>query len=642
MSAAYGIASFVDGMIKGQDIRNSREDRKLDRARQKRMDDLIFTQDARAAEEHDARMGVFNRQASDWQRARDQQNAWEEANAAAVAAANEAMAAGSAQSQSGADAPGLGLPVPPPPGNVASPMGLPLRAPATNNFAKTAERLGGIVPPQGLGVVAQPEQTPPVAPAKTPVQGQQDAGRARRLSIEGFGDVLIHPNGRLYDIASGKEILDPLAIGIVKEAMQPPAPTKPDPLGLMPNYQHSWGGSLGADAAEAGRRALAGIGAAEGAVADIARRGLQGAANAVNQVVNPVAGYVSGGAAPELGMFTGNGWESKSPADIRADKSKKNMEMGLAKLSGMWKARTGGNPAAATPSAPAANVAPAAAPETKALAETATQAMAATATPAMQAATVAAQADPKSPVAKGMGVKPGQKVTETQRKRAAGAFMDYYREYGAPIVMEEMLKRGDFAGAQAFQEFLDRGETKAAMENWAKAAFAANIGDMDTFASEIMTAYNRLDYFPDGTTIVEKESGFTRGRDGEITGARITFKDEKTGNTFEQVFSDPSDLVRMGITMLAPEEAFKHYAEQVAATEQAGAKAAEEALGVEKSLNTRIDAAAKVIMEASKGLDGVPTKSYAEARAEAEQAIKGLGALPMGAEGVPPPIMRRP
>lgn len=641
MSAAYGIASFVDGLVKGRDVKHAWEDRKLDRARQKRMDDLIFTQDARAAEEHDARMGVFNRQASDWQRQRDQQAAWEEANAAAVAATNEAMAAGAAQSQSGSA----------PQAEVAPQLVLPLAPPAPNNFAATAERLGGIAPQQGLGAVARPGPTVAAAGGQTPGPGFESVGRqavapqqapapAPRVTFEQWRAM-----DRGQRMAAGlpvSEIGGQLHFNRfgVGAGWNEPVYGDPvvDPLGIMPNYDHNWGQSLAGDAAEAGRRGLAGIGAAE----DIARRGLQGAANAVNQVVNPVAGYVSGGAAPELGMFTGNGWESKSPADIRADKSKKNMEMGLAKLSGMWKARTGGNPAAATPSAPAANVAPAAAPETKALAETATQAMAATATPAMQAATVAAQADPKSPVAKGMGVKPGQKVTETQRKRAAGAFMDYYREYGAPIVMEEMLKRGDFAGAQAFQEFLDRGETKAAMENWAKAAFAANIGDMDTFASEIMTAYNRLDYFPDGTTIVEKDSGFTRGRDGEITGARITFRDEKTGNTFEQVFSDPADLVRLGITMLAPEEAFKHYAEQVAATKQAGAKAAEEALGVEKSLNTRIDAAAKVIMEASKGLDGVPTKSYAEARAEAEQAIKGLGALPMGAEGVPPPIMRRP
>lgn len=217
--------------------------------------------------------------------------------------------------------------------------------------------------------------------------------------------------------------------------------------------------------------------------------------------------------------------------------------------------------------------------------------------------------------------------------------MDHYREVGAPIVMEDMLRRGDIKGAQAFQEYLDQSETKAGMESWAKAAFAANMGDMDTFASEIIQAYNRLDYFPDGTTIVEGQSGFTYGRDGEISGAKLTFKDEKTGNTFEQVFSDPSDLVKLGITMLAPEEAFKHYAAQVEKAKEPN-KAAEKR---QSEIDKRLDSATKVILENSKGIDGIPTKSYADARKEAEASITGLGSVTAGATPVgSPPVMYRP
>lgn len=641
MSAIYGIAGFVDGLVRGREVKNSWQDRKDQKERQKKLDELLFTQDARAAEAHNASMAAEGRTAQEWQRAWDYQTATDAANAEAVAAAEAAMAQDAA----------LGA------GPVASapPQSPPIAFPQPNRTAEAFDRLGGIPVPQPLGAVASSPQASTgagggasaTASLTNPQTVPQDPTRARRLFVEGFGEVLIHQNGRIYDVRSGREVSDPLALGIVQEAMRAGsqadvAPGKIDPLGLMPNPNHNWGESLVPDVAEAGRRGLAGLGAAEGAVANIAK----GAANAVNSVVNPVAQYATGGAVPELGAFTGNGWETKAPSEIRAAEEKATAERGLQDLSASWKrATTPRDPAVggASIEAPLKSNVPASAPvATKQLAATATDAMAATATPAMQATAQTA------PGPASLGVKPGDKLTETQRAKAAKGFMDHYREVGAPIVIKDMLKRGDMQGAMAFQEFLDRDATKAGMENWARAAFAAQVGDMDTFADEILTAYNRLDYFPDGTTIVKGESGFTYDKKGNISGAKITFKDEATGNTFDQVFSDPNDLVRLGITMLAPEAAFEHYSTQLQSQAQIAATAGQKSEQKAADTQKQILAAAKVIMETSVGLDGKPTKTYEQAIAEAQAAIGGLGALPsavmppVDGSGGPPPVAYRP
>lgn len=627
MSATYGIAGFVDGFVRGREVKNSWEDRKLDRERQKRLDDLTFTRDKRDAEEHGARMGALRRQEADWNRENSQRQSWEDANKAAVEAANAAMNAdqgGQPPSTSTSSSSGTPGPNADAAAQIGQNLGLPMQSLA-GSMATAIDANGGIAPTQSLGAVARPESGPSVQEPASPRVSFEQWQAMSRGERQKAGLPVSEIGGQLHFNRFG-----------VGAGWNEPVYGDPviDPLGVMPNYDHQWGKSLVPDVAEAGRRGLAGLGAVEGGIADIARRGVQQAANTVNGAINPVAQYVTGGAVPEVPVFTGNGWDAKPPSQIAAEQSKETLGAGLNDLSQTWKSATGGPKA---PGAPlASNAKPGASASETALAETATDAMAGTATPAMQAATAAAQSDPKNTA---KGVRPSAKATEDQRGRAAKSFMDYYREVGAPIVMEDMLKRGDLKGAQAFQEYLDQSETKAGMESWAKAAFAANMGDMDTFASEIIKAYNRLDYFPDGTTIVESQSGFTYGRDGEISGAKLTFKDEKTGNTFEQVFSDPSDLVKLGITMLAPEEAFKHYSAQVAKAAEPNKTAQDR----QDNFDKRVDSAAKTIMEGSKGLDGIPTKSYADARKEAEAAISGLGTVALGAGPAgAPPVMYRP
>lgn len=272
-------------------------------------------------------------------------------------------------------------------------------------------------------------------------------------------------------------------------------------------------------------------------------------------------------------------------------------------------------------------------PIVRGLADTAAEAMAATTSPAMEATAAAAS--------KGLPDTAGKKApTEATRNKYAGDFMDHYREVGAPMVYEALISKGEFAKADAFRQFLDSDATKAGMENWARAAFAASVGDMDTFADEIMEAYDRLDYFPDGTTIVREESGFTKDKAGNITGAKLTFKDEKTGNTFDQVFTDPNDLVRMGITLLAPEQAFEYYFEQQQAAAETARGVQKDQSEADKDQQKRVDDVAKMIFENSKDISGIPQISYGEAVKQAQEQISGADAASPAAAGVP--VARRP
>ncbi|WP_417261689.1 hypothetical protein [Celeribacter sp.] len=260
-----------------------------------------------------------------------------------------------------------------------------------------------------------------------------------------------------------------------------------------------------------------------------------------------------------------------------------------------------------------------------ALTATAKDAMAEVSTPALQAASVDFTSN--------LGATKGPVTTQAQREKAATSFLDRYMEKGVPIVMEEMLRQGRIEDAMAFESFLQQGEVKKGMQNWANGIFAASIGDFDTFADEMTEAYNRLDYFGDGISIDRENSGFKKDRDGNITGASIVYKDEETGNTFEQTFNSPEDMIRMGVTLLSPEEAFKYYIErQKQATELAGtltAKADKE----QAELQKRIDDLAQALIKREPAL-GEAAMAPEDAYRRAEQIITG------GSSGVP--MLTRP
>lgn len=242
-------------------------------------------------------------------------------------------------------------------------------------------------------------------------------------------------------------------------------------------------------------------------------------------------------------------------------------------------------------------------------------------------------------------------ITQGQMDRAQKSFMDRYREVGAPIVVEELLRQGKLTEAAAFQEWMDTSAAQAGMKNWANATAAIAMGDFERFAEQLTEAYNRLDYMPDGMSVVKEQSGFTRDEKGNITGARVTYRDNETGATNEQVFDDPMDLVYLGLNFMDPINAFNlRYQEMQAANEAA--------LGASKSAAETAaeiaDERLKRITDAEKALASQDANWGAKPEAERNAAIlayianqdalvSGEAAAPKEEEEAPTvPVLRRP
>lgn len=236
---------------------------------------------------------------------------------------------------------------------------------------------------------------------------------------------------------------------------------------------------------------------------------------------------------------------------------------------------------------------------------------------------------------------PNAKMTPAQVDRAVKAGSAFYREQKAQEVVRVLMRQGHLDQAIKFQEWIDTKETQAGMESWLRATVAASVGDFDGFGDAIVDAYNRMDYFGDNLTIDRAKSGFEKDDAGNIIGAKISFRDETTGATFEKAFDDPNDLIRMGITMLAPERAFEWHLSQLQQAQELGAKRQATAEGAAKDAQKRIEQTIKDISEADPNFAQLP---LAEQVKIARQRIAEIDAAASGAPGAAPeaPVLHRP
>lgn len=614
MSGTYGIAGFVEGFMGGVDKRHEWKDRKRNQDRQDRLD-------AMDKETHDRRLKIMDQQIAAAEKARADQQFYEDTYKGAVDATNASMAEGGAPAAGEAVAPGA-------PGTTS---GLPMPS--------------GILPmgiPQGQD---RPKTAPPLMPSAAELREQaaqsgQTPGVVNAPVVGPAGGPVPGAAGAPVATAAPSDLPPGYPAGTVRRADG--TIVVPGPRGIIADELAAAGRETGAryippdrqvpSSAEAERAAAQESAAAKKAADDLELENLR----RMRDEDGPIPLAWRKEADDAIGKMTRDrtaanpnpALDAVPMAPTRENAAALKGDPSIA-LSDAWQNAT--KPPRIDPmkgKAPAS-----ASPTVRGLADTAAEAMAATTTPAMEATSAAA--------ARGLPETAGKKPpSEATRNKYAGDFMDHYRKVGAPMVYEALISKGEFAKAEAFREFLDKDATKAGMDNWARAAFAASVGDMDTFADEIMEAYDRLDYFPDGTTIVREESGFTRDKDGNITGAKLTFKDEKTGNTFDQVFTDPNDLVRMGITLLAPEQAFEFYFEQQQAAAETARGLQKEQSEADKAQQKRVDDVAKLIFENSKDISGVPQISYGDALRQAQEQLSGPGPASPTAAGVP--VARRP
>lgn len=152
---------------------------------------------------------------------------------------------------------------------------------------------------------------------------------------------------------------------------------------------------------------------------------------------------------------------------------------------------------------------------------------------------------------------PGAKPSAKQMKRASDSAIDRYYKVNAPAIIKHYLSKGEIEKATAFEAFIDRRETKTGLKSWAAAMHAAAVNDDEGFVENMIKTYNATGYYDDGYTVVADQSGLTRDGQGNAVGAKITFKNEESGEVFTQDFNTTEDLYSTGINLLSPEQIFE-------------------------------------------------------------------------------------
>lgn len=570
----HPLAAFVAGVQGGIEFRNTLKDRKLDRERQQKLDAITFAREARDQGEYDWQMG-------ERRRARGLEDAAMADAKAAVDATQASLDAEAAGSGAATVSTAGGAVVPAVP-NLVLPMGLP-GAPVD----PAAERGNQIMLDSNLGGSGG-------APAPTVARTDVAAGPTQAAAARIARPAQFEPGPKVRPEVSPQT----WAYGMRRGLGLEPVPSDPALLERVidrSQYISPPPGS-GGPAPQP-----------------------QPAANAAQPADNPSRlsdpkqlmrlAIISD---PTMPMEMRSQAAAQEGVPVPADDSAKPLTAsGIAK--GLPRPQPGPTRTAA------------------AAMDGAQAGTAAVQTAAPPAAQDAAQAGAAAATG-GKGFTPGQPISDGQRKRGTTAFMERYMEVGAPMVVESMLKRGDLKGAMEFMKFIDTAQTRKAMQTWANAAFAASVGDMDGFVDGVVDLYNDAEYFPDGTSIIKDRSKVVKDREtGAPVGALITFRDDKSGNTWEQIITD-DDLMALGISAFAPENAFEYWrAKQTEAADRTRGLAT----GALEANKAVADLAVEIMKNAP--LDAPIT--WEQAQMQAAQAL-GLGSVAGGNQ--PPPVAYRP
>jgi hypothetical protein len=178
-----------------------------------------------------------------------------------------------------------------------------------------------------------------------------------------------------------------------------------------------------------------------------------------------------------------------------------------------------------------------------------------------------------APQPQGTGTRQGdqQRVAE----QASSDWVDEHMRVGIPHMAEQLMRRGKIEEAQALTDWAREETTRQGMQDYAKAAFGASVGDFDMFGQSVMDLYNNEDYYKDGLTMDRENSGFSYDENGQVDGAQVTFNDEN-GDSFVRTYESMTDLVNEALLMLNPEAAFQTQIDRQEGATQALVGAAED------------------------------------------------------------------
>ena len=158
-------------------------------------------------------------------------------------------------------------------------------------------------------------------------------------------------------------------------------------------------------------------------------------------------------------------------------------------------------------------------------------------------------------------------------EKSAPSVDDFYVKNVVPKIAETYLKQGNMEQAEKWNSWAQEKSTKTGMKHWTKALQAGQIGDFKAYADNMVKAYNTPGYYDDGL----EADGYdlVKDKEGNTTGLTLNLRNLKTGEKFAQTIKGQEDMVKMGIGLLDPANAFKTTQAAVTAAQTAKAKAAE-------------------------------------------------------------------
>lgn len=581
----YAVSGFVDGFFKGRDWRDAKEDRKLDRERQKRLDELQLREFGLREQDFAMRKRAADLQYSEAEREiarRAEEQAFLEQMAASAPGAGGGM--GVLPAGGGIDTSAYPVGVP-----QGQPMSSPM-APAApaRPAAPAAPRLGfGVtttapspamppqannLPPEGLPITnVQPVQgtlpQPPASPAAgiPPLLAQNpdgtiSAARPPRSAEE---------KAALVEAAkTGKLTMQPANVipqmGIDAKGLQggpvvpinTPTEVNPQSSALVQKWQ---GASRSFEINQNSDRIARGLGngADGGPASSVPARFLADIGNFIMKT--PEAGKAYNATADDRARA--QKWYGSSEAEALFQANPELQSAAAADPYGFYKqAQANGVGRAAMEAA--ANP-PSEAKQNVAAAETA-----ATASPA-----AAAGAETTKQVAQqvnlSFGLKPGETLTPKQVKSAADATVDWYYENALPKMVEFYVGRGEMEKAQALVDLTESRQGKLALQDRSAGLFKIINGDIDGGFDLMLSSFKRYGYVDESYQLDEDETGIMRDAEGGFAGLRMVFKDSKTGDTMEQVFGSLDEAISYGMQMTDPNTMIEMLAAQKAAPQGA-------------------------------------------------------------------------
>lgn len=223
-------------------------------------------------------------------------------------------------------------------------------------------------------------------------------------------------------------------------------------------------------------------------------------------------------------------------------------------------------------------------------------------------------------------------------EKSAPSVDDFYVKNVVPKIAETYLKQGNMEQAEKWNSWAQEKNTKTGMKHWTKALQAGQMGDFKSYADNMVKAYNAPGYYDDGL----EADGYdlVKDKEGNTTGMTLNLRNKSTGEKFSQTIRSQEDMVKMGIGLLDPANAFKTTQAAVAAQKASQAKSDEGNLKFQRdvyrddrkgerqsALQSQRDESAIDRLTTGKQLDAVNKKQEIELKTAAGQLFK-RGASP--------------